>query len=121
MICYWASDLLAASNDTPKELKEDLRKIVLAAAFWADSSLDCIQLSTRLRALNMMARCYTWLHSWQVDPTYQVRVASDSFKGVLGDYTDKYLVKDRDKKMLLLTYRKENKPKKRFSSFCESF
>ena len=41
----WASDLSAASSSIPKEIKDEFKKMALAAAFSADASLDAIQLS----------------------------------------------------------------------------
>lgn len=58
-----ASDLVAAGSNIPKKLKNGLKKIALAAAFSADTSLDAIELLARAIASDGIIRYNAWLCS----------------------------------------------------------
>lgn len=52
----WASDLASAEVDVPKELKDEIKKMALVAAFAADAALDSFQMTSRGIAFSVAAR-----------------------------------------------------------------
>lgn len=68
----WAAEL-SEDSDAPKEFQEVLRKIKLAMAFAADTSLDSIQMVARAMAATMTACRNIWIRNWNADPKAQNR------------------------------------------------
>lgn len=94
-----------------KDLKDEIKKIALAAAFAADVSLDAFQMSSRAMDYSVAARHRSWLRCWEADSSTQAKVAAVPFRGVnlFGDAFDHYLIKDKNKKKVLPSIKKEDK------------
>lgn len=115
----WASDLASEEVDIPKDLKDEIKKNTLAAAFAADASVATFHLPTRAMSYNVIARQNTWLRNWEVDSSAQAKVSAVAFRGVnlFGHTLDCCLIEDKDKKKVLPSKRKESKSRKCFCSF----
>lgn len=63
----WIEDLEKSGEKLSRAGRNSLKKISLAAAFTANSSLDALQFTAKSLASNVVARRSVWLRHWEVD------------------------------------------------------
>lgn len=114
----WIEELENSREKMSRTMRNSLRKISMAAAFTADSSLDTMQFIAKSLASNVAARRSVWLRRWEVDQGSQSRLAAFPFAGdkLFGQTLDPLLVENKDKKKVLPTIKKDP-PKGRATFF----
>lgn len=81
-VISWVDKLAKSESELTKRALNSLKKISVAPAFMADTSLDSVQLSTRAMANQVVSCRNVWLREWNKgDSTSASRLAILPSKG----------------------------------------
>lgn len=98
-------------------MHQDVSKIIAAAEYLADASLDAVKFASRAMASTVSSRRLLWLRHWRADMKSKWRLTAAPYKSssLFGAALDSALVKGRDKKRVLpSSYRR---PDRRYSPY----
>lgn len=100
----WAEELAKEEKELPNRVKDTLKKISLAAAFAADSSLDMMHYYARAMAANTTTRHSIWLRSWSGNSGSQAKLIGAPFEGgkLFGSSLEPLLMEAKDKRKVLV-------------------
>lgn len=84
-------------------LHQDINKLIAAAEFSADATLNSAKFASRAVASNITSRRLLWLQHWQADMRTKWRLAAVPFKvgSLFREAPDPILVESRDKRKIL--------------------
>uniref|UniRef100_A0A8C6X389 TATA box-binding protein-associated factor RNA polymerase I subunit D n=1 Tax=Naja naja TaxID=35670 RepID=A0A8C6X389_NAJNA len=110
----WLKQLQDRIPNADIRTHQDLYKIVAAAEFTADATLDVVKFATKAIASSVVARRMCWLRNWQADGRRKWKLASSPVQGdkLFGEALDPFLVESKHKRKVLpsLYKRAENGP-----------
>lgn len=113
----WLHQLQDRLPPEDKWLHQDINKLVAAAEYWADVSLDAAKFTSRALTATVESCRLLWLRQWRADIKSKWQLASVPFKGstLFGDALTPILVEDKDKrKVMPFSYRR---PDRRYSPY----
>ncbi|XP_070605566.1 titin-like [Erythrolamprus reginae] len=99
----WLKEMQARIPATDLRTHQDIKKLVAAAEFSADATLNSAKFASRAIASSVIARRLLWLRHWQADMKFKWKLASSPYKGdkLFGDALEPLLVETKDKKKVL--------------------
>lgn len=101
----WLRQLRDRLPPEDARLQQDVAKLIAAAEYSADASLDAVKFSARALASTVSSRRLLWLRNWRADAKSKWRLTAAPYKGsaLFGASLDSVLVENRDKKKVLPT------------------
>lgn len=108
----WLCQLRDRLPSEDARIHQDVTKLIAAAEFSADASLDVAKFASRALASSVVSRHLLWLRHWRADTKSKWRLTAAPFKGssLFGVALDPVLVEGRDKRKILSTsYRRPDR------------
>lgn len=99
----WLRQLKDRLPQEDKRLHQDISKLVAAAEYSADVSLDAAKFASRSLTATVASRQLLWLRQWRADTKSKWQLTSIPFKGnnLFGDALTPILVEDKDKRKVM--------------------
>ncbi|XP_070605564.1 uncharacterized protein [Erythrolamprus reginae] len=99
----WLKEMQARIPATDLRTHQDIKKLIAAAEFSADATLNSAKFASRVIASSVKARRLLWLRHWQADMSYKWKLASTPYKGskLFGEALEPLLVETNDQKKVL--------------------
>lgn len=104
MVCraaiVWARKLLQLLPENNRRVLEGATRLLKAASFSSDASLDAATFASRAMASSAVARRGIWLRAWPADLRAKNIVSSYPFQGekLFGEALERILIETKDKK-----------------------
>ncbi|XP_026558730.1 cleavage stimulation factor subunit 2 isoform X9 [Pseudonaja textilis] len=108
----WLHQMQARVPPDDVRTHQDLNKLIVAAEFSADATLNTIKFASRAIAASVIARRLLWLRPWVAATRNKWKLAVAPFKGskLFGDALDPFLVETKDGRKFLPSMHKRPKP-----------
>lgn len=103
MSLIWLRQMQSRISPDDARLHQDVNKLIAAAEFSVDATLNSAKFASRALASNITSRRLLWLCHWQAGMRTKWQLASVAFKGgsLFGEALDPVLVEGRDKNKVL--------------------
>ncbi|XP_058025328.1 uncharacterized protein LOC131191317 [Ahaetulla prasina] len=99
----WLRQMQERIPQDDSRLHQDINKLVTAAEYTVDATLNSAKFASRALASSITSRRLLWLRQWQADMKTKWRLAAAPFKGgsLFGEALDPILVEGKDKRKIL--------------------